>query len=247
MVLVGEKLESGTIQYTSRDGTQVNAFYSRPAGPGSYPGVIVTMEGMGLMEHHKDIARRFAGQGFLAIAPDLYTRQGTPDPSNMDEVIKTLMSVPDSQAMDDLDGAAVHLKNQAHCNGKVGIIGFCSGGRYTLMMACQSSNIAAAVDSAGGNIVHETSPLRPVQPIDMVPNLSCPLLALFGIEDDSPSPEQAERMKALLDEHGKTYEWVMYENAGHAFFADYRPSYRAVPAQDMWHRVLLFYDKHLRV
>ena len=246
MVLVGESLESGTIQYTSRDGTSINAFYSRPAVPGSYPGVIVTMEGMGLMEHHKDIARRFAGLGFLAIAPDLYSREGSPDPSNMDQIIKTLMSVPDSQAMDDLDGAAIHLKNQAHCNGKVGIIGFCSGGRYTLMMACQSSNIDAAVDSAGGNIVQdEVTPLRPVQPIDMVANLSCPLLALFGIEDDNPTPDQAERMKALLDEHGKTYEWVMYENAGHAFFADYRPSYRAAPAQDMWHRVLLFYDKYL--
>jgi carboxymethylenebutenolidase len=153
MVLVGENLESGTIQYTSRDGTSINAFYSRPSGAGSYPGVIVTMGGDGLMEHYKDIARRFAGRGFLAVAPDLYTREGPPDPNNMDEVIKTLMSVSDSQAMDDLDGAAIHLKNQAHCNGKVGIIGFCSGGRYTLMMACQSSNIDAAVDSAGGNIV----------------------------------------------------------------------------------------------
>lgn len=246
MVVVGEQVESGTIQYTSRDGSSVNAFYSRPAAPGSYPGVIVTMEGMGLMEHHKDIARRFAGRGFLAIAPDLYTREGSPDPNNMDEVVKTLLSVPDSQAMDDLDGAAVHLKGQAHCNGKVGIIGFCSGGRYTLMMACLSSNIDAAVDSAGGNIVHDVTPLRPVQPIEMVPDLSCPLLALFGVEDDNPTPEQAERMKGLLDENSKTYEWVMYENAGHAFFADYRPSYRAVPAQDMWHRVLLFYDKHLR-
>ena len=114
------------------------------------------------------------------------------------------------------------------------------------MMACQSSNIDAAVDSAGGNIVQdEVTPLRPVQPIDMVANLSCPLLALFGIEDENPTPKQAERMKALLDEHEKTYEWVMYENAGHAFFADYRPSYRAAPAQDMWHRVLLFYDKYL--
>ena len=108
------------------------------------------MEGMGLMDHHKDIAVRFAGRGFLAIAPDLYTREGTPEPEN---VLATLFASPDSRAMDDLDGAArVPEVAGAFSNGKVGIIGFCSGGRYTLMMACQSSNIDAAVDSAGGHI-----------------------------------------------------------------------------------------------
>ncbi len=243
MVLVGQELETGTIQYTSRDGTTIDAFYSRPAGAGSYPGVIVTMEGMGLMDHHKDIAVRFAGQGYLAIAPDLYTREGTPEPEN---VLATLFASPDARAMDDLEGAALFLKSQADSNGKVGIIGFCSGGRYTLMMACLSSNIDAAVDSAGGHIVHEPTELRPVQPMDMVPDLTCPLLALFGVEDENPTAEQADQMKALLDQHGKTYEWVMYNNAGHAFFADYRPSYRAAPAQDMWHRVLLFYGQHLK-
>ena len=243
MVLAGQQLETGMIQYASGDGTMIDALYSRPAEPGNYPAVIVTMEGMGLMEHHKDIAVRFAGRGYLAIAPDLYTREGTPEPEN---VLATLFASPDSRAMDDLEGAALFLKSQAHSNGKVGIIGFCSGGRYTLMMACQSGNIDAAVDSAGGHIAdQEITDLRPVNPIDMIADLSCPLLALFGIEDQNPTPEQAERLKAELDRHGKTYEWVMYDNAGHAFFADYRPSYRAAPAQDMWHRVLEFYGKHL--
>ena len=217
MVLASQQLETGMVQYASRDGTMIDALYSRPAEPGNYPAVIVTMEGMGLMDHHKDIAVRFAGRGFLAIAPDLYTREGTPEPEN---VLATLFASPDSRTMDDLDGAAVFLKSQAHSNGKVGIIGFCSGGRYTLMMACQSSNIDAAVDSAGGHIAdQEITDLRPKNPIDMIADLSCPLLALFGIEDQNPTPEQAERMRAELDKHGKTYEWVMYDNAGHAFFA----------------------------
>jgi len=205
------------------------------------------MEGMGLVEHTKDIARRFAAEGYVAIAPDLYTREGTPDPDNMEQVIQTLFSAPDAQAMADLDGAAVYLKSLATSNRKVGIIGFCSGGRYTLMMACQSANIDAAVDSAGGHIIQdEHTPLRPVSPIDMIPNLSCPLLALFGEEDADPSPAHAARLKEELDKHGKTYELQMYQNAGHAFFADYRHSYRAAPAQDMWHRVLLFYEKYLK-
>ena len=139
------------------------------------------------------------------------------------------------------------LKNHPHANGKVGIIGFCSGGRYTLMFACTSSNVHAAVDSAGGNIIpDELTTARPVAAIDMVSSLSCPLLALFGEEDPNPSPAHAARLKGELDKHGKNYEFVTYANAGHAFFADYRPSYRAAPAQDMWHRVLTFYDKNLK-
>ena len=94
MVLAGQQLETGMIQYASRDGAMIDALYSRPAEPGNYPAVIVTMEGMGLMDHHKDIAVRFAGRGFLAIAPDLYTREGTPEPEN---VLATLFASPDSR------------------------------------------------------------------------------------------------------------------------------------------------------
>ncbi len=192
----------------------------------------------------KDLARRFAEEGYIAITPDLYTREGRPEP---EKVLETLFSVPDSQTMADLEGAALYLKNHPHSNGKVGIIGFCSGGRYTLMFACTSSNVDAAVDSAGGHIIpDELTPTRPVAAIDMVANLACPLLALFGEEDANPSPAHAARLKEELDKHGKSYDFRTYANAGHAFFADYRPSYRAAAAQDMWHRVLLFYQEHLK-
>ncbi len=244
MVTTSANLQSGTMQYSSQEGTQIDAYLSQPATPGRYPGVIVTMEGMGLEDHMKDLARRFAEEGYIAIAPDLYTREGRPAP---DKVLDTLFSVPDSQTMGDLEGAALYLKNHPHANGKVGIIGFCSGGRYTLMFACTSNNVNAAVDSAGGHIIpDELTPPRPVAVIDMVANLSCPLLALFGEEDANPSAAHAVRLKEELDKHGKTYEFKTYANAGHAFFADYRPSYRAAPAQDMWHRVLLFYERYLK-
>lgn len=241
------EIESQTIQYSGHSGTQIDAYLSSPKTPGPHPGVIVIMEAFGLIDHIKDVAQRFAREGYLAVAPDLYTREGSPDPANMDEVISTMFSVPDSQALGDLEGAAAYLKSRGDSSSKVGAIGFCSGGRYTLAFACNTSNLDAAVDSAGGFIIQEeNTPQRPVSPIDMVPNLSCPILALFGEEDPNPSPEHSERLREALDAHGKTYEMRMYPNAGHAFFADYRDSYRPVAAQDMWHKVLLFYEKHLK-
>ena len=228
-----QEIRSDMLRYPSQDGTQINAYCSRPVAAGRYPGVVVIMEAFGLIEHIKDVARRFAEQGYLAIAPDMYTREGSPDPTVMDQVLQTMFSVPDTQAVADLEGAITYLKSQSDSNGKVGAIGFCSGGRYTLILGCKSTNLDAAVDSAGGFIIQEQhTPQRPVSPIDMVPTLSCPLLALFGQEE--------------LDKHGKTYEFRMYRNAGHAFFADYRPSYRAAAAQDMWHRVLGFYEQSLK-
>jgi carboxymethylenebutenolidase len=241
------EIRSDMIQYPSQDGTQINAYCSRPVADGRYPGVVVIMEAFGLIEHIKDVSRRFAEQGYLAIAPDMYTREGSPDPTVMDQVIQTMLSVPDTQAVADLEGAIVYLKNQMDSNGKVGSIGFCSGGRYSLILGCKSMDLDAAVDSAGGFIIQEQhTPQRPVSPIAMIPTLSCPLLALFGEEDPNPSPAHAARLQEELDRHGQTYEFRMYRHAGHAFFADYRPSYRAAAAQDMWHRVLVFYDKYLK-
>jgi len=247
------EVQSEMMHYPGHGGTSVSAYLSRPTTSGPHPGVIVIMEAFGLNDHIKDVADRFAREGYIALAPDMYTREGTPDISNPDTMLQNVMrimfSVPDSQAMGDLDAGAQYIKSQADSNGKVGAIGFCSGGRYTLMFGCTSKNLDAAVDSAGGFITqdgpNEQEDTRPVPPIDMIADLNCPLLGLFGEEDPNPSPEHAERLQAELDKHGKTYEMRMYPNAGHAFFADYRDSYRPVPAQDMWHRVLTFYDKHL--
>src|SRR5438552_9425321 len=185
------------MQYSSQDGTPIHAYVSRPTAPGRYPGVIVIMEAFGLNDHIKDVARRFAEQGYCALAPDMYTREGSPDPTVMEQVLTTMFSVPDTQAVADLEGAIAYLKSQSDSNGKVGAIGFCSGGRYTLILGCKSTNLDAAVDSAGGFIIQDQhTPQRPVSPIDMVPTLSCPLLALFGEEDPNPSPAHAARMQA---------------------------------------------------
>src|SRR5712691_5004315 len=135
------EIRSDMIQYPSQDGTRINAYYSRPVGAGPYPGVVVIMEAFGLVEHIKDVARRFAEQGYLAITPDMYTREGAPDPTIMDQVLQTMFSVPDTQAVADLEGAIAYLKSQSDSNGKVGAIGFCSGGRYTLILVCKSKHL----------------------------------------------------------------------------------------------------------
>jgi len=233
-------------QYPSQDGTQINAYFSRPMAAARCPGVIVIMEAFGLIDHIKDVARRFAEQGYLALAPDMYTREGSPDPGHLDSVLQTMFSVPDTQAVADLEGAIAHLKRLPDSNGKVGAIGFCSGGRYTLILACQSTSLDAAVDSAGGFIIQDQhTPQRPVSPIDMIPTLACPLLALFGEEDPNPSPAHAARLQAELDTHGKTSELRMYRHAGHAFFAVDRPSYRVAAANDGWQRIAAFFTTHL--
>src|SRR2546427_393609 len=143
------------IHYPSQDGTQINAYLSRPAAASRYPGVVVIMEAFGLIDHMQDVARRFAEQGYIAVAPDLYTREGSPDPSNMDSVLQTMFAVPDTQAVADLEGAITYIKRLPDSNGKVGAIGFCSGGRYTLILGCKSTNVDAAVASAVGVIMQD--------------------------------------------------------------------------------------------
>ena len=255
-----QQIQSQMIRYPSQDGTQIDAYMSRPTTPGRHPGVVVVMEAFGLVDHIKDVASRFAAQGYLALALDLYTREGSPDPSNMAEVLPKWISIHDSQATADLQGAVAYLKGQPDSNGKVGAIGFCSGGRYVFILACNSKDLNAGIDSAGshidthGNVSQEGKPIvqdqlipqRPVLPIDMVPNLSCPIMCTFGEEDPNPAPEHARHIGEVMQKYGKTYEEYIYPNAGHAFFADYRPSYRAAPAQDMWHRAMVFFEKYLK-
>lgn len=240
-------LHSEMIQYPSQDGIPINAYLSRPTAAGTYPGVIVIMEAFGLVDHIKDVARRFATEGYVALAPDLYTREGLLDPTDLQEVIKTMRGLPDSQAVADLEGAASYLKSLPYCTGKIGVIGFCSGGRHTLLFACQTNQIDAAIDCYGGRMIQdELTPAQPVSPIDLVKGLSCPLLGLFGEEDPNPTVAHVQRLRDELEKHGKRYEIHVYPNAGHAFFADYRPSYRPEAAQDAWQRMLDWFGRYLK-
>jgi carboxymethylenebutenolidase len=195
-----------------------------------------------------EITRRFAAHGYLAICPNLYAREAPgADPDDAAAVARAAGGVPDERLVGDVAGAAAHLRSLPGSNGKVGTIGYCSGGRQSFLAAV-SLDIDAAVDCYGAFVVGtppEGSPLQVGPLTDRVGDLRCPLLGLFGAEDKYPSPEQVGELDRLLTEAGKDFEFHTFEGAGHAFFATDRPSYRPEAAKDGWRRIWDFYGRHL--
>ena len=152
--------------------------------------------------------------------------------------------MPDDQLVGDVGAAAKYLRALANSNQKVGVIGYCSGGRQSVLAAC-SLNLDAAVDCYGAFVVESRPESTMTSIVDLLPNLSCPLLGLFGIEDQYPSPEQTVTLRELLTKHGKDFTFHEYDGAGHAFFAVDRPSYRAEVATEAWGEIWKFYGRHL--
>ena len=230
----------------------IKGYLAQPSQSGRNPGIVVIHEAFGLVEHIRDIARRFANIGYNALAPDLYTRAGGPsDPGDMATVMPVMFGLPDTQAVRDLEAAAAHLRELSGATAKVGVIGFCSGGRQTLLFACSSDKVDAAVDCWGGFIHRatpdaETTPSRPRPILDLVGQLHCPLFAVFGEEDQNPTVAQSEELRTRAQRAGKNVTIKVYKNAGHAFLADYRPSYREAPAAELWSDAVAFFDKHLK-
>ena len=243
-----EGMLAETVAFQGNGGDQVSGYLARPLGGGPYPGVIVIHEILGLVTHIKEVARRMAAHGYAAVAPNLHHREGPGDPEDVAAAVRAAGGAPDSRTIGDIQGALDLLRSLPYCNGKVGAIGFCSGGRQTYLAACNISTIDAAVVCYGGRVVAgpgDLSERQPRAPLDMTEGLNCPLLGLFGAEDASPSPEQTQMIEQELQRLGKTYEFHTYEKAGHAFFADYRPSYRQEEAVDGWRRVFDWFDTYL--
>lgn len=244
-----EALMAETVLFRGHGGDQISGYFARPLGPGPYPGVVVLHEIFGLVPHIKEVALKIARHDYAVLAPDLYHREGPGDPEDVAAAVRAAGGVPDDRCIGDVQGAVNYLRDLPYCNGKVGVIGFCSGGRQTYLVACNIPSLDAAVDCYGGRVVAGPSELterQPRAPIDMTEGLACPLLGLFGAEDANPSPEQVAQIEQELRRHGKTYEFHIYEDAGHAFFADYRPSYRQHAAVDGWRRVFQWFDRYLR-
>ncbi len=245
-------LSAEELTFPGADGEQINGYLARPAAPGSYPGMIVIHEAGGLGEHIRDISNRLASLGHVALAVDLYTREGGPPPmDDFQKVMARLFAIPDARVLGDLEGAAELLGSREDVTAKVGCIGFCMGGRYTLLFACSSNRLHAAVDCWGGFIDRATpdeasTPERPTPPLELAERLSCPLLAAVGAEDKNPSPELGERLRERASASGQPVQVDIYEGAGHAFFADYRPSYRPEAAARLWERVVPFLAENLK-
>jgi carboxymethylenebutenolidase len=233
------------------DGTAIDAYVAGPAnGAARRGGLIVIHEAFGPNDHIADLARRFANIGFDVIAPNLYTRDGAPTPGDMASVFRVMLSLPDAQVVADLEAAAAYLRALPTANGKVGCIGFCSGGRHTLLYACSSATVDAAVDCWGGFIDRAgpddiTSEARPTPVIEMAEQLHCPLFIVGGENDMSPTPELVARLEARLLAAGKTVTAKVFDGVGHAFLADYRESYNERAAHELWPMVVDYFTRHL--
>jgi carboxymethylenebutenolidase len=238
-----------TILIRGHMGDQIDAYMARPFGAGPYPGVVVIHHMPGWDGPHKEIARRFAHHGYVAILPNLHFREGKATPEENSASIRAKGGMPDDRTMGDVQSAIDYIRALPYLNGKVGVIGFCSGGRQAYLAGCTLTGIDAVIACYGGGVVQkpeEITPQQPVAPIDLTKDLKAPLLGLFGREDKRPSPEDAAKTEEALKKFGKTYEFHMYDNAGHAFFAVDREQYRVHAAVDGWKRVFAWFEKYLR-
>ncbi len=252
------RISGEDLTFPGAEGTAINGYLARPADAASHPGMIVIHEAGGLGEHIRDICNRLANIGYVTLGVDLYTREGgPPDTSDVQAMMKRLFAISDATALGDLEGAADHLRSLDGVTGRIGCIGFCMGGRYTLLLACASEKLNAAVDCWGGFIDRSTpeersTESRPEPPLELVASgLECPLLAAIGAEDQNPSPELGERLReeAINSPAGRDGQEIkvdIYDGAGHAFFADYRPSYRPEPAAKLWAEIVPFLARHLQ-
>jgi carboxymethylenebutenolidase len=244
-------LSAEELTFVGAGGTAVNAYLARRTTAGSGPGVIVIHEASGLIDHVRDVCNRFANLGYVALGVDLYTREGGPPRSDMRAVMERLFAMRDETAIGDLEGAADFLRAREDVTGRVGCIGFCMGGRYTLLFACASDRLDAAVDCWGGFIDRSTpaeisTAARPTPPLELAARLRCPLLAAIGAEDQNPSPALGVQLQERTRASGQEVKVDVYQGAAHAFFADYRPTYRPGPAAELWKQIVPFFARHLQ-
>lgn len=230
-------------------GFSMPVYRAQPEGKQKLPVVLVISEIFGVHEHIADVCRRFAKAGYLAIAPELFARQGDPNSFGTLQELQTniIQKVPDAQVMGDLDAALAWAGQNGGDLDRVGITGFCWGGRIVWLYTAHSKRIKAGV-AWYGQLVGEPNPLKPRNPVDIVNDLHAPVLGLYGARDTGITQEHVARMKAALaashNANAKASTFVVYPDAGHAFHADYRPSYVEAAARDGWQRSLAWFKSH---
>ena len=245
---MSDALLAETIMITGYNGDTIEAYSARALDESPRGGVVVIHHMPGYDSQTKEIARNFASNGYNAVVPNLYWREAPgASPDDAAATARANGGVPDDRLVGDVAGAMAYLKGLGNSNGKVGVIGYCSGGRQSFLAAV-SLDLDAAVDCYGAFIVGEIPagmPLKVTPIVDKTPSLSCPLLGLFGEEDSYPSPAQVAELEEALKANGKTYEFHSYPNAGHAFFSVNRPAYRVEAANDGWEKIFAFYGTYL--
>jgi carboxymethylenebutenolidase len=245
---MNEALTAETISITGHGGDDIEAYLARPLGGGPFGSVVVIHHMPGYDSATKEIARKFAAYGYAALMPNLYHREAPgASPDDAAAAARAKGGVPDERLVGDVGGAAAYLRALDGSNGKVGVIGYCSGGRQSFLAAC-SLQLDAAVDCYGAFIVNappEGMPLKAQPIVGLSNDLSCPLLGLFGADDKFPAPEETAELSKVLDGLGKEHEFHTYDGAGHAFFSVNRTAYRVEAANDGWDKIWAFYGRHL--
>lgn len=238
-------LTVGEVKIPTSDG-HIPAYRAMPAGGRAFPVVLVVQEIFGVHEHIKDVCRRFAKLGYLAIAPELYARQGDVSKlSDVKEIVSAVVAkVPDAQVMEDLDATVAWARVSGAGNvDKLGITGFCWGGRIVWLYAAHSTQLKAGV-AWYGRLAGPVTPLQPKHPIDVAASLRAPVLGLYGADDPGIPKDTVEQMRRVLKAANSPSEIVVYPDTPHGFHADYRPSYRKEQALDGWNRLQEWFKKH---
>jgi carboxymethylenebutenolidase len=245
---MSDSLTAQTIQIAGNAGDEIQTYVASPSEHGTRGGVVVIHHLPGYDRATKEIVRRFAELGYDVAMPNLYWREGSDlSPEDAAAAARAKGGIPDDQLIGDVSGAAAHLRSLPTSNGKVGVIGYCSGGRQSVLAAC-NVELDAAVDCYGAFVVGtppEGFPLKVTNIVDQLPQLKAPLLGLFGNEDQHPSPAQVDELEGILKALGKTYEFHRYDGAGHAFFSVDRPVYGVEAANDGWERIEKFFGNYL--
>jgi len=243
-----EGISTEVITYAGGNGDEIHAYVARPTTDGPHPGVVAVHHMPGWDEFYREFSNRLARHGYTVICPDLYCRYGHGTPDDIAAKVRGEGGVYDDSVVGDCGAARDWLLAQPTSNGKVGIIGTCSGGRHALLTASMKPGFDAVADLWGGGVIQsqeELSAARPVAPIDYTADLAAPLLGLFGNDDKYPTPELVNQHEAELKRLGKDYEFHRYDGASHGFFYYQAPMYRPEAAMDGWAKVFTFFGNRL--
>jgi carboxymethylenebutenolidase len=237
-----------TVRFRGHNGDEVDGYFARPLGAGPFPGLVIIHHAPGLDEETEDVTRRLGARGFATLTPYLYTRESREvDPATAAKLVRAGGGLRDDQMLGDVAGAVARLRSEPYSSGRVGILGFCSGGRQAYLAACQIE-VEAAIDCYGGSVVagpEKLTATRPTAPIDLTGSLSCPTLGIFGGQDPHVPPEHIAAIDARMAAEGKVFEYHVYQDAPHAFLGHYHVSYRVEAAMLAWERIFDFLDRHL--